>query len=72
MNSSTLRYLWTVIEETQTSTLLKLNDSDLIFQLINQLNTRTSLSQDEILDVHTYLCSKTPLIRAIAYSRRFN
>lgn len=70
INSSTLRHLWAVIEETQTSTLLKLNDTDLVKQLISQLVHQKPLTQDETSVVSTYLLSKTTLIRAIAYSRR--
>ncbi|NJR65536.1 MAG: hypothetical protein HC772_09825 [Leptolyngbyaceae cyanobacterium CRU_2_3] len=70
MNSSTLRYLWALIEETQTSTLLHLEDTDLVQQLVNQLSHRQILSPEEANIVSSYLFSKTSLIRAIAYSRR--
>ena len=70
MDYSTLRYLWTVIEETQTGLLLKLNDTDLVDQLLRQLGDRKILSREEATTVSTYLHLRTPLIREIAQERR--
>ncbi|MBD3885522.1 hypothetical protein IFO70_27780 [Phormidium tenue FACHB-886] len=70
MDSSTLRYLWTVIEETQTGLLLRLNDTDLVEQLIQQLGRRKTLSRDERIVISAYLYNRTPLIRDIAHARR--
>jgi hypothetical protein len=70
MDSSTLRFLWTVIEETQTGLLLRLNDSDLVDQIIQQLGSRRALSRDEAGLVSSYLQLRTPLIREIAQERR--
>ena len=70
MDYSTLRYLWTVIEETQTGLLLKLNDTDLVDQLLHQLGDRKFLSREETTVVSNYLHLRTPLIREIAQERR--
>jgi hypothetical protein len=70
MDYSTLRYLWTVIEETQTGLLLKLNDTDLVDQLLQQLGDRKFLSREETTVVSHYLHLRTPLIREMAQGRR--
>lgn len=69
MNSSTLRYLWSVIEKTQTNTLLKLNDTDLVKQLLKQLDVNKTLSSEETSTISTYLYSRTTLIRDLAQTR---
>jgi hypothetical protein len=65
MNTVTLRQLWTVIEETHTHKLQRLNDSDLVKQLLSQLHTRQPLSIEEARDMQIYLDAKLPLIRDI-------
>lgn len=69
MNSSTLRYLWSVIEQTQTSTLLGLNDTDLVKQLLKQLDNNKALSSEQTTTIRAYLYSKTALIRDLAIAR---
>ena len=69
MNSSTLRYLWSVIEKTQTNTFLKLNDTDLVKQLLTQLDTNKTFSSEETCTLSTYLYSRTMLIRDLAQAR---
>ena len=69
MNSSTLRYLWSVIEQTQASTLLRLNDTDLVKQLLKQLDTKKPLSNEETSTLSAYLYSRTSLIRDLAIAR---
>lgn len=65
MNTGTLRQLWTVIEETHTHKLQRLNDSDLVKQLLSQLHTRQPLSMEETRVMQVYLDAKLPLIRDI-------
>jgi hypothetical protein len=56
MNSTTLlRQLWSVIEDTQTSSLLTLNDSDLTQQLLHQVQNKYILSREELQAMHRYL-----------------
>ncbi len=65
MNTGTLRQLWTVIEETQTHKLQRLNDADLVKQLLSQLYTKQPLSTEETRAMQGYLNAKLPLIRDI-------
>jgi muconolactone delta-isomerase len=65
MNTGTLRQLWTVIEETQTHKLQRLNDADLVKQLLSQLHTKQPLSTEETRAMRGYLNAKLPLIRDI-------
>ncbi|WP_026733950.1 hypothetical protein [Fischerella sp. PCC 9605] len=70
MNSSTLRQLWSVIEDTQTSILLEDNDTELVQQLLRQLETQKILSSEEISVISAYISSRLPLIRDLALLRR--
>ena len=69
MNSSTLRQLWSVVEETQSSLLLRLSDTELVKQLLSQLESRNSLSNEEAIAISGYIHSKTSLIRDLALAR---
>ena len=69
MNSSTLRQIWSVIEETQSSLLLRLSDTELVKQLLSQLESRNSLSNEEAIAISGYIHSKTSLIRDLALAR---
>jgi hypothetical protein len=66
MNSSTLRQLWSVVEETQMPVLLSLNDTDLVQQLLHQLQHRHLLSSSETQAVRNYLSDRLSLIRDMA------
>ncbi|MGH2416250.1 MAG: hypothetical protein ACRDEA_21680 [Microcystaceae cyanobacterium] len=69
MDSSMLRYIWSVIEETQTSTLLNFSDAELVQQLIRLLKNRKLLNDEEINIVSAYIGSRVPLIRDLAFAR---
>ncbi|KYC42659.1 hypothetical protein WA1_15055 [Scytonema hofmannii PCC 7110] len=69
MSSSTLRQLWSVIEETQTSILLNFSDTELIQQLLRQLQNQKLLTGEELNTINAYLSSRVPLIRDIALAR---
>ncbi|MDW8202590.1 MAG: hypothetical protein RML75_15460 [Cyanobacteriota bacterium SKYGB_h_bin112] len=69
MDSSTLHQLWLVVEETQTTQLLRLSDRDLIQDIIERLDHRKPLTRDEAKVVSSYLQARTPLIRDIAGAR---
>ncbi|NJM70993.1 MAG: hypothetical protein HC862_12605 [Scytonema sp. RU_4_4] len=69
MNSSMLRYIWSVIEETQTSTLLNFSDAELVQQLIRLLENRRLLNDEEISIVSAYIGSRVSLIRDLAFAR---
>ncbi|BAB78033.1 MAG TPA: hypothetical protein DEF48_09945 [Nostoc sp. UBA8866] len=69
INSKTLRQIWSLVEQTQSSTLLRLSDTDLVKQLLKQLNSQQALSSEEINSVNSYLSSRTNLIRDLATAR---
>ena len=69
MNSSTLRQIWLVIEETQTNILLGFNDAELIQQLLRQLENKKLLSSEETSAISAYISSRVPLIRDLAQAR---
>jgi hypothetical protein len=66
MNTGRLRQLWATIEETHTHRIHGLNDTDLVQQLLKQLNTRHPLSGEESQLVSSYLKTRLPLIRDMA------
>ena len=69
IDSSILRSLWAVIEETQATLLLGLSDTDLINQLLRQLEDKKILSGEETKIVSAYIRSRTHLIRDLALAR---
>jgi len=70
MNSWTLRQVWNVIEETQTSVLLELGDAELTQELLRQLESKgLLLNNEDINTMSTYLRSKLTLIRDLAQAR---
>jgi hypothetical protein len=69
MDSSILRQIWSVIEESHTNFLLGLGDAELVKHLLSQLDRRTILSSEEAMTVSAYLYSRTSLIRDFALSR---
>ena len=66
---STLRQVWSVIEETHASLLLKLSDAELLQQLLIQLADKKQLNVEEVCDVRAYIYSRIPLIRDDAQAR---
>lgn len=71
INSSTLRHLWAVIEENQTSTLLNFGDAELVEQLLGQLQNKIVMSREEVNTINNYLNSKLSLIRDLAQGTLF-
>jgi 5'-deoxynucleotidase YfbR-like HD superfamily hydrolase len=69
MNSKTLRLLWSVVEQTQANTLLGLNDTDLVTQLLRQLDSEQAFSREETNSLSAYIFSRTTLIRDLAMDR---
>jgi 5'-deoxynucleotidase YfbR-like HD superfamily hydrolase len=66
---STLRQIWSVIEETHASLVLKLSDADLLQQLLIQLADKKQLNVEEVCEVRAYIYSRIPLIRDDAQAR---
>lgn len=66
---TTIREFWTNVEATNTSTLLRLNDAELVKQLHQQVERRLVLSLEESQSLSAYISSKIPLIRDLAESK---
>ncbi len=66
---TTIREIWTNVEVTNTSTLLQLNDAELVRYLHQQVELRLALSLEESQSLSAYISSKTALIRDLAESR---
>lgn len=69
MTPTILHQLWSVVEETQTNTLLKLDDASLVQCLLGQTKTQASLDQNEIHILRDYIYSRLNLIRDLAQAR---
>jgi hypothetical protein len=69
INSSLLRQLWSVVEETQTNILLGFSDTELVQQLLRQLQFKGIFSTDELVAISDYIDSRLILIRDLASSR---
>lgn len=69
MNSSILRQLWSVVEETQANILLSFGDTELVQQLVAQIELRGLLDTEEVGTVSAYVSSRILLIRDMARAR---
>lgn len=69
MTPKTLRQLWSVVETSQSNTLLKLDDASLVQWLVKQTMTQASLDQYETNNLSNYVHSRLALIRDLAQSR---
>ncbi|MGL5940986.1 MAG: hypothetical protein ACRC2S_11425 [Waterburya sp.] len=76
LNSSTLRRIWLIVEQTQTRILLEqtrilleLSDSELVSRIQTQLETQVFLTASELNAAHHYIQSKVTLIRDLAECR---
>lgn len=69
MDSSTLRLIWDVVEETQISELLSLPDTALVKLLLQRVSRKVLLNGEEVCILYDYISSRTRLIRDIAESR---
>ena len=63
MNSLTLRQFWSLIEENYNHAFLSLSDTELVKQLIRQLDDKYPLSSEENTNMNSYISSRTLLIR---------
>jgi hypothetical protein len=69
MDSSTLRLVWDVIEETHSSDLLTLSDTALIKLLLQRISRKVLLNGEDVCLLYEYISSRTRLIRDMAESR---
>jgi hypothetical protein len=70
MDSKTLRHVWSLIEKTQSHTLLDLDDSHLVQCLTEQLREQRSLNGEQTAAASQYIRSRCLLIRDLALSRQ--
>ena len=69
MKPSTVHQLWSLIEWTQSITLLQLSDKDLVEQLFGQLSTSGQFTNEENNSLIAYIYSRLTLIRDLAEAR---
>lgn len=69
MTPKVLRQLWSVVETTQSHTLLKLDDPNLVQWLLKQINLQLSLDPSENNILSDYIYSRLSLIRDLAENR---
>lgn len=66
MNPLRLRQIWTLVESSQASLLVRLDDPDLEQWLMRQFSKDQTLSPSESQAMTHYVHSKLPLIREMA------
>jgi hypothetical protein len=66
LNPLRLRQIWTIVESSQASLLVRLDDPGLEKWLMRQFDKDVTLSTTESKAVNHYIHSKLPLIREMA------
>ncbi|BAU10526.1 hypothetical protein LEP3755_10100 [Leptolyngbya sp. NIES-3755] len=69
MNPSLLRQVWAVVESTQATYLLNLDDAHLVQAVLGQFQTYPPLNSEETTQLSNYLYSRLALIRDLASDR---
>jgi polynucleotide 5'-kinase involved in rRNA processing len=69
MNPTLIRQLWALVETTQATHLVNLDDANLVKSLLHQVNTQQPLNSEENSFLSSYVYSRLPLIRDLAYER---
>ncbi len=69
MNPQLLRRLWSLVDRSQSSQLLAMDDNGLVHWLLEQFTVQQSINQDETDQLNCYIRSKLPLIRDLAQGR---
>jgi polynucleotide 5'-kinase involved in rRNA processing len=69
MNPSLIRQLWALVETTQATYLVNLDDANLVQSLLRQVNTQQPLAPEENTLLSSYVYSRLTLIRDLAYER---
>ena len=72
MTPEIMRQVWSVVEKTQTKTLLHMDDASLVQLLVKQTKNQASLDCHEADYLCDYIQSRLPLIRDIAHERQYN
>lgn len=66
MDTSMIHGLWKLVETTQAYQLINLGDNELIQLLSSQLSLHRGLSDQEAVQMQSYIGERIPLIRDIA------
>lgn len=69
MSPTLLRQFWSLVETTQASLIVSLDDTDLVQMLLKQLQTQSTIKYSDFDVINDYLNSKLTLIRDLAESR---
>ena len=69
MTPTILRQLWSIVETTQTNTLLLLDDASLVQWLLKQTKTKALLDHNQTHILSDYIHSRLTLIRDLAQER---
>jgi hypothetical protein len=64
-----MRQLWSLVETTQATHLLNLDDASLEQSLLNQLSDRQALNSEQTMVLSSYIRSRLTLIRDLASHR---
>jgi len=69
MSANLIKAIWRAVEATQSATLLRLDDGELLSTLIKRLKNSNSITNAEVSDASFYINSRLSLIRDLAQSR---
>lgn len=69
MTPTMLRQLWSLVETTQPSQLVSLDDDSLVQCLLKRLKTESSINDPEVDLLNDYINSRLSLIRDLAEAR---
>lgn len=69
MTPKMMRQFWAMIESTQVSTLLQLDDLTLVQWLLKQFTSQQAIDPQEAITLNTYINSRLNLIRDTACER---
>jgi hypothetical protein len=69
MSANLIKAIWRAVETTQSATLLRLDDGELLSALIKRLKNSNSITNAEVGDASFYINSRLSLIRDMAQSR---
>ncbi len=70
MNTSRLRQIWTIIENTQADLILNFDSIQLSRFLVQEIQQTIPLTAEDRAFLNTYIESRIPLIRDLAQSRQ--
>jgi hypothetical protein len=70
MTPTIMRQLWSIVEATQTVTLLQLDDGSLVQWLVKETTKQALLDANETDFLCDYIRTRLSLIRDLAYERQ--